>query len=148
MIIKVYQAVSATDLGLKVILKDGSKTYCHFINGTKYPTLQGGKFRTKNAKVQAALESHPAYGKLFVLEGESGEPDAVSIPGTFPGGDIGITDELVYHVKTAGEARVWLRDNKGAKPNDIKNIQAIDEFCAKVKVVFPDWQTLRDERGV
>ena len=26
---------------------------------------------------------------------------------------------------------------------DMKNVEAIDEFCKTVKVVFPDWQTIR-----
>lgn len=143
--IKVYQAINAVDLGLKVKTDDGRKVYCHFTNGRTYPTLEGGKFRTSDPQVQRALETNPAYRRMYVIEGETFIPEAESIlPGMFPAGDVGVTDELVYGVKNAGEARVWLKENKKATLNDIRNVDAIDEFCAKVKVVFPDWMTNRE----
>jgi hypothetical protein len=145
---KVYQALTMVDLGLKVeVPGEKRRAYCHFTNGRSYPEFVGGKFRTTDRKIQQALESHPAYGSLFVLEGQSGEPDVedFTFAGIPPAGDHGITDELVYHVSNAGQAKQWLKENKGAKPADMKNIQAIDEFCAKVKVVFPDWLTNRGQ---
>lgn len=145
---KTYIATKATSLGLAILTKDKKRLYCKFINGKTYPVFEGGKFRTNKPVEQEAIETHPAYGDLFILDGESYTPDPwkeVVIPGGLPPGDIGVTDELVYHVGNMMEARKWLKENKGAKNADLVNTKAIDKYCEKVKVVFPDWLTNRGD---
>lgn len=91
------------------------------------PVIQGTVTTNKNPIVENLSDQEkttPPEEPVIEISEEKEEEVAVQSVG-------GITN--------AQKAKEWLKKNKNATNSEVKNVNAINDFCKTVGVVFPDW---------
>lgn len=134
---KTYQAIRYLYYDIDVRTEDGRKVSCAFVNGTRYPSFTPGRFQTNDPQVAKALEDHRNFGVEYNLI--DGKPSSFEDPAKK---EVAPEDmpEMVHEVFTAQQAKEWLKENRGATNEQVKNVDAINSFCEKANVQFPDWE--------
>lgn len=137
---------------LNLVLSNGRKITVLFKGGFLAPKMTPGYYRTDDPLIQEALEAHNCFNDKYALAETIHDkefvfnPEIVTGSGLTPPGNTPTTDEVVYEVTNAKEAKQWLIDKKGALPAELKNVPAIDAYCIKNKIVFVDWLTIRERK--
>ena len=152
--LKKYKAKSL--ISISVTLATGGNTHISFS-----PVTGGGSvYYTENEKIQAGLEGHPKYGKLFTLEetvanatGTTAKAAGTTAKAVVPQptteegtqqGEEGASDGegtgSVYELKAAcnDDAKDWLADKFGVSRSKMRSRQDIEKVAENngVKVVW------------
>lgn len=145
--LKKYKANSC--ISISVALATGGNTHISF-----NPVTGGGSvYYTENEKIQAGLEGHPKYGKLFTLEETVADatgttakavvPQPTTEEGTQQGAEGASDDEgtsSVYELKAAcnDDAKDYLADKFGVSRSKMRSRQDIEKVAEDngVKVVW------------
>jgi hypothetical protein len=129
---KTYIAKGYTYFDITVKTEDGNHIDVCLINGKVGQLNIPAKYSTSDPLIQKAIEANPVFKeKIITLKEGKVVPEVVKEE----------KDEKVqYGIFTAQEAKEWLKENKGATNAEVKNIAAIDIFCEKHDIGFPDWE--------
>lgn len=119
---KVYKAKS--HIALNVVTNEGN-AHISFS-----PVTGGGsEFYTKDEALQAALEKHPKFGKLF----KAVEVEPPVIKKAEPKKEV---DESKVEVSSAEDAKEYLIDKFGISRTKLRSIAAIKEMAASKGIEF------------
>lgn len=133
---KIYRSKFYVSLTVIVAVGD-KKITCEFTGGMTSPASINGSFKTRDAGVQKALESHPWFNREFFLE--------KTITGGTPSraeNKEPVEDEkkIVSKAVNANEAREELNKVYGVSFSKIKNMQNILAKAKELGIVYPDWE--------
>lgn len=145
--LKKYKAKSC--ISISVMLATGGNTHISF-----NPVTGGGSvYYTENEKIQAGLEGHPKYGKLFTLEETVADATGTTAKAVVPqptteegtqqdaeSASDGEDTSGVYELKAAcnDDAKDYLADKFGVSRSKMRSRQDIEKVAEDngVKVVW------------
>ncbi len=132
---KIYRSKFYVSLTVIVAVGD-KKITCEFTGGMTSPASINGSFKTRDAGVQKALESHPWFNGEFFLEKTitNGTPQqAEKKPAESQ-------EKIISKATSANLAREELNKVYGVSFSKIKNMQNILAKAKELGIVYPDWE--------
>lgn len=129
---KTYQNLVCQNYGITLTI-NGVSTHINFSGGKRHPVISYGKYTTTDTETQKALESHPLFGKEWVLEGASA---STSVSDPEPEIQINPESRIIHDTVTTGNARIVLEP---------KNVQQMKEWLNKNMNVPYSKMKLRDD---
>lgn len=142
---KSYRATYVKDLSIYISI-NGSGMGCTFSGGTSFPKKLNGTFSTTKPEVQAALEAHPWYNKMFSLVDTSvigQQPFAAVEPAKEqpPQEEEPATEGEVYlsPAKNAQEAKKELNIKFNIPWSRLKNARQVKREAAERNIQYPNW---------
>lgn len=117
---KEYKAKSA--LSITVQVDNGTSAYITFA-----PQIDGSSlFVTTDTTLQAVLEGHPKYGKLFTLESSEATSTAITYPKVSYSEKEGTSGSVVRYTRQelTEQEKQQVRENIGAatEPSELENV--------------------------
>jgi hypothetical protein len=161
---KTYKLIYGYFVQIWVRTGPNKTTQVEFSGGSKSPIVVHGTYRTADKAIQTGIESHPWYGKRFILAPEKGvknvvvnhnvaigtpttrnlllsmqeipvpEPEPIPEQETKP-----TLAKVVTGVTNGQEAKRWLYENRQVPISTLRNNEVILKAASEQLVTFPDW---------